>query len=229
MIHGFLDGQSERMRQPTGCACGARRLRCSSQASVCIRATMSQTRPMFVAGCQPWFVGQTTSSHRSWKQLTGVFATRWETVRALPRRPACWAHKQLGVRRAALRKLRATASLNEKAGADGAIEITVEYQDRTEVVRCQPGQSILEAVEASGLWTEVPSSCRAGVCTTCAAWLLSGDVEDPFAALDANIRKEGFILTCSSTPKADAGPVRIRLGAYDQVYEMQYGRFEKAA
>jgi ferredoxin len=118
---------------------------------------------------------------------------------------------------------------DEDTASDGTVDISVEYQDRTEVIRCRQGQSILEAVEASGLWDEVPSSCRAGVCTTCAAWLLSGEVDDPYAAIDPSIRQQGFILTCSSTPKPDSGPVCVRLGAYDFVYELQYGRFEKTS
>ncbi|KAK4529703.1 hypothetical protein CCYA_CCYA02G0560 [Cyanidiococcus yangmingshanensis] len=153
-----------------------------------------------------------------------VFASR--TFRA--DRERCPVRHQSSVQfRSLSRSQNMTMSADQET--DGAINITVEYGDRTEVVRCRPGQSILEAVEASGLWEEVPSSCRAGVCTTCAAWLLSGEVDDPFAAIDSSIRQQGFILTCSSSPKPDGGPVHVRLGAYDFVYELQYGRFEKAA
>ncbi|KAK4536653.1 hypothetical protein CDCA_CDCA09G2678 [Cyanidium caldarium] len=104
--------------------------------------------------------------------------------------------------------------------------VRVEYDGQTHDIPCADGQSILDAVEASGHWDEVPCSCRAGVCTTCAAWLLSGEVDAPFATLVEDIQQQGFILTCSSTPKSGSEMVHVRLGAFETVYHMQYGRFE---
>lgn len=104
--------------------------------------------------------------------------------------------------------------------------IRVEFEGKCEDIPCAEGQTILDAVESSGHWSDVPCSCRAGVCTTCSAWLISGGIEAPFATLDKEIGKQGYILTCSSTPKKGSEPVHVRLGAYETVYELQYGRHE---
>lgn len=102
--------------------------------------------------------------------------------------------------------------------------VTVDYLGERVRVPCAAGQSILDAVEQAAHWDEVPCSCRAGVCTTCAARLLAGSVDAPFAALNESVTDQGFILTCSSTPTT--ANVHVQLGAFDDTYERQYGQYE---
>ncbi len=64
-------------------------------------------------------------------------------------------------------------------------------------------ENILDAGLKAGI--ELPYSCKSGVCSTCRAKLVTGEVD-----MDANFALEdyevarGFVLTCQSYPVTDA-------------------------
>ncbi|HJV20680.1 MAG TPA: 1,2-phenylacetyl-CoA epoxidase subunit PaaE [Sediminibacterium sp.] len=61
------------------------------------------------------------------------------------------------------------------------------------------GDSILEAALKQG--ADLPFACKGGVCCTCKAKLLEGEVEmDVNYGLEADEMEQGFILTCQSHP-----------------------------
>lgn len=63
------------------------------------------------------------------------------------------------------------------------------------------GETILDAAIRQGI--DLPFACKGGMCGTCRARLLSGQVEmDQQFALEPEERRNGFILTCQSHPRS---------------------------
>ncbi|MFX5697189.1 2Fe-2S iron-sulfur cluster-binding protein, partial [Acinetobacter baumannii] len=62
------------------------------------------------------------------------------------------------------------------------------------------GDSILDAALAQG--ADLPFACKGGVCCTCKAKLVEGEVKmDVHDGLEPDEIAAGFILTCQSHPK----------------------------
>lgn len=63
-------------------------------------------------------------------------------------------------------------------------------------------ETILGVARANGVW--LPADCQRGWCTTCAAQLLEGDVDQSNARRYYAIDEErDFILTCIAKPQSD--------------------------
>lgn len=82
--------------------------------------------------------------------------------------------------------------------------VTVKAQlgGRTTTTEGSPGETILDALLRSR--PETPFACRGGVCGTCRAHLVSGDVDsDVGYALEPWEIEQGYVLTCRSHPTND--------------------------
>lgn len=70
------------------------------------------------------------------------------------------------------------------------------------VVEVEHGQAVLEAAEAAGV--TLPFGCRQGGCTTCAARLIEGELDQTDAlALTDTMRDRGWVLLCVGRPLTD--------------------------
>jgi ring-1,2-phenylacetyl-CoA epoxidase subunit PaaE len=89
------------------------------------------------------------------------------------------------------------------ATASGA-EVTVVMDGRRRRFSMAPGGDvILDAAQAAGL--DLPFSCRAGVCSTCRAKLVSGSAEmEHNVALEDWEVEAGYILCCQARPTSPA-------------------------
>ena len=74
-------------------------------------------------------------------------------------------------------------------------KVTLDTPDGTKNIYIDEDEYILDRAEEEGI--ELPYSCRAGYCTTCASRLISGEVDG------SSKSEKGFILSCISSPKSD--------------------------
>lgn len=90
------------------------------------------------------------------------------------------------------------------AATDGDVaEVTLVLDGLTSTVLVSKGQSILDG--ASRTRADLPFACRGGVCGTCRAHLVAGEVDmRRNYALDDGEVERGFVLTCQTFPVADA-------------------------
>jgi len=100
-----------------------------------------------------------------------------------------------------LAKQRAASANATEAGASCETTVTLDGTTRSFSMPKQ-GQSVLEAALAQSL--DAPYACKAGVCSTCRAKVLEGEVEmlTNHALEDYEVR-QGYVLTCQCYPLTD--------------------------
>lgn len=98
--------------------------------------------------------------------------------------------------------------------------VEIQHQGSTHTIQVPDDRTILSVADEAGL--DLPSSCTAGVCTTCAAQLLEGTVDQPDAmGISPDLRQQGYALLCVAYPRSD---LKLETGKEETVYQLQFGQ-----
>lgn len=101
--------------------------------------------------------------------------------------------------------------------------VEIQHQGSTHTLQVPDDQTILSVAQVSGL--DLPNSCNAGICTTCAAQITEGTVDQADAmGVSPELREQGYALLCVTYPRSD---LKIETEKEDTVYHLQFGQFQQ--
>ncbi|MDY6784122.1 MAG: 2Fe-2S iron-sulfur cluster-binding protein [Cyanobacteriota bacterium] len=98
--------------------------------------------------------------------------------------------------------------------------VEINHQGSTYTLEVPEDRKILDVALEQGI--DLPSSCTAGVCTTCAAQLLEGKVDQSEAmGVSPELQKEGYVLLCVAYARS---PLKMVSEKEDEIYQRQFGQ-----
>jgi ferredoxin len=98
--------------------------------------------------------------------------------------------------------------------------VEILYQGKTHTLQVAENETVLSVADAAGL--DLPSSCHAGVCTTCAAQITQGSVDQTDGmGVSPELQKQGYALLCVAYPRSD---LKVETEKEDIVYQLQFGK-----
>ncbi|OUL20649.1 2Fe-2S iron-sulfur cluster-binding protein [Nostoc sp. 106C] len=98
--------------------------------------------------------------------------------------------------------------------------VEVIHQGKSHTLQVPENETILAVADLAGL--ELPSSCHAGVCTTCAGKIISGSVDQTDGmGVSPELQKQGYVLLCVARPLSD---IKVETEKEDTLYQLQFGK-----
>ncbi|NJL45245.1 MAG: 2Fe-2S iron-sulfur cluster binding domain-containing protein [Leptolyngbyaceae cyanobacterium SM2_3_12] len=98
--------------------------------------------------------------------------------------------------------------------------VEINHQGTTQTISVPEDQTVLLAAQEAGI--DLPFSCSAGVCTTCAALVLEGEVDQAEGmGVSPELQAEGYALLCVAYPRSD---LKLETEKEDIVYDKQFGQ-----
>lgn len=100
--------------------------------------------------------------------------------------------------------------------------VEIKHQGTLHTIDVDESQTILAAAQASGL--DLPTSCNAGVCTTCAGLITEGSVsQEDGMGVSQELQDKGYALLCVAYPTSN---IKLETEKEDEVYQAQFGQFQ---
>ncbi|QLE58232.1 2Fe-2S iron-sulfur cluster-binding protein [Nostoc sp. TCL26-01] len=98
--------------------------------------------------------------------------------------------------------------------------VEIHHQGKIHTLQVPEDKTILSVADDKGL--ELPSSCHAGVCTTCAGQIITGTVDQTDGmGVSPELQKQGYALLCVAYPRSD---IKVETEKEDVVYQLQFGK-----
>ena len=98
--------------------------------------------------------------------------------------------------------------------------VEIHHQGNTQTIEVPEDQKVLVAAREAGI--DLPISCEAGVCTSCAGKLLEGEVEQSDGmGLSPELQGEGYALLCVSYPRSN---LVVETEKEEEGYSRQFGQ-----
>ena len=100
--------------------------------------------------------------------------------------------------------------------------VELNHQGTVQTITVDDQQTILDAAHAAGI--ALPTSCGAGVCTTCAALITEGSVsQEDGMGVSQELQDKGYALLCVAYATSD---LKIDTEKEDEDYQAQFGQFQ---
>ncbi|MFC3960285.1 2Fe-2S iron-sulfur cluster-binding protein [Halovivax cerinus] len=101
--------------------------------------------------------------------------------------------------------------------APGDCDVEGIDSGRSETITVDEDEYVLSAARRQGVW--LPADCQQGWCTTCAAELLAGEVDQSDATRYYDVDREAdMILPCTARPRSD---LRLRICQMDELNDLR--------
>jgi ferredoxin len=98
--------------------------------------------------------------------------------------------------------------------------VEINHQGKVHTLQVPEDETILSVADAAGI--DLPSSCHAGVCTTCAGQIIEGTVDQTDGmGVSLDLQKQGYVLLCIAYPRSD---LKIETEKEEIVYQLQFGK-----
>ncbi|NEQ46845.1 MAG: 2Fe-2S iron-sulfur cluster binding domain-containing protein [Leptolyngbya sp. SIOISBB] len=98
--------------------------------------------------------------------------------------------------------------------------VEIKHQGTVTSIQVPEDKTILTAANEAGL--DLPFSCSAGVCTTCAALITEGNIDQSDGmGVGPDLQAEGYALLCVAFPRSD---IKLETEKEDVVYQKQFGQ-----